>query len=51
MTMASAEAWRQCGGEQTWECIHDLYAQFLNAAAAMEIDDKKDEDHDGDTSF
>ena len=24
MTMAAAEAWRQCGGAQTAICIHDL---------------------------
>lgn len=47
MTMAAAEAWRQCGGDQTAECIHDLYAQFQTALEASKADDELDEDGDG----
>jgi hypothetical protein len=33
MVMAAAEAWRQCGGAQTNECVHDLYAQVTRERA------------------
>ena len=47
MTMAACEALRQCGGELTIEAVHDLYAEFLNAKAASDEDDKVDDDGDG----
>jgi len=47
MTLAAAEAWRQCGSERTVEALTALQAQFLAAKAASDADDLRDDDGDG----
>jgi hypothetical protein len=47
LTMAAFEAFRQCGGQDTYEAIHDVAVQLRFAKGAIDADDLLDEDHDG----
>ena len=45
--MAAFEAFRQCGGAETYAALHDLQVQYGNAKKALEDDDALDADGDG----
>ena len=47
LTMAAFEAFRQCGGAETYAALHDLQVQYGNAKKALEDDDALDADGDG----
>mmetsp|Transcript_744 Transcript_744/g.2235 ORF Transcript_744/g.2235 Transcript_744/m.2235 type:complete len:384 (-) Transcript_744:102-1253(-) len=47
LTMAAFEAFRQCGGEDTYEALHDIAVELSKAKKASAADDLVDDDHDG----
>lgn len=47
LTLSAFEAFRQCGGEETYAAIRDLRTQFSLARAASREDSIRDDDGDG----
>ena len=47
LTLAAFEAFRQCGGAETYAALHDLGVQYGNAKKALDADDLVDADGDG----